>query len=1196
MDRRAHVRHPIYIEAVLASDSGLSGACRIRDFCPGGMFLSLDNVARDDRGALTTSRFEPHDRLQVRFAVNIDGAPRRFSVAAQVARRLTSGLGVAFEQPDPSTLRILQQLAAARRERMLSGTSARQQVLAILTKETRTMLAATLPGFFRQAEDDLMTAARSAQGAVDQARAFSAMTDLRQRSGRMQQDIATAVIAAIERFWSGSAPSSRDDSAVAEGTRGLQLVDKQDFEEFLVAADVVSRLEAAHKQALLELAQRLSYAIQAEVDNASNPVGPAAFAAAVRDALEPLPIRPGERSIVYRSFEAVFDAALTRFLVVLNAALKDAGVLPTLDPQVALPMRAEPSPAVTTRARAADPVVQQASPPAAPIGATSGVTDRASAPTAVPGRAVPAAVAAPVAAPGTPAGASESRSAVPAGIAPGQPQPVLLDGSAALLAPRMQRAFSAAQTLLHLTRRAASAPAAAAEAALPALSLPVDRDELVDLLSTWQRDAAAGAMLPGIEPGGAVAPALKSALGASSQIESHDGDVLEFVDGLVSAMLDDETLTATARDALRRLSLPLHKVALLEPEFLTAEDHPARQVVNQIAALPGGGDDASAEALRSAVGRIVDRILGKYGRDGRVFAGALGELQRLAREQSGLYDENVHRLVRACEEQQSLVLARRKAEGGDTVNRAQARPLPEEWLQWLARARRLVPGDRVVFQPGTPQARQATLAWTGAEYNPFVFVDERGAKAAVLNLQELAMQLRRGSAQLLGNADLPLVDRALFRTLGRMQAQVEQDAASDTVTGLPGRRVLESEIQQAPAAAAGAVRTLIWARSQSLATVAGDYGREAGEQLLRGTADQLRGFWGDARMVARAGAADFAILVDAPSASVHARARECARLLAGAAISWAGQPLCATWGLGGTEIPASGEDPGEALRTAAEAAQRALDTPERVVMIDAPRDSVAAGTRDHMSTVEAQLARGVLALRAQRMAPTRVDDPAVLCELALAIEGETVTDAVLASVVESTGRASACDRAAINAALLWIADHGAVEQHRGLYLVPLSRQSLADSRFIDYVTDCLMASHVPPGRICFVIADPSVFDPLSDARAFVRAAGEFGCRFALAGFGSVSSGYEQLRDLPVDLLVVAENYIANLAAGEAGATLLKSINEIAHFMGKRTVARAVASREILDRVRDVGVDYAIGPAVESPRYLGEVRIDVAASG
>ncbi|TFH40147.1 MAG: EAL domain-containing protein, partial [Lysobacterales bacterium] len=52
--------------------------------------------------------------------------------------------------------------------------------------------------------------------------------------------------------------------------------------------------------------------------------------------------------------------------------------------------------------------------------------------------------------------------------------------------------------------------------------------------------------------------------------------------------------------------------------------------------------------------------------------------------------------------------------------------------------------------------------------------------------------------------------------------------------------------------------------------------------------------------------------------------------------------------------------------------------------------------------------------------------------------------------------------------------------------------------------------------------------------------------------------------------------------------MVKSINEIGHVMGKKTVAEFVDSEAVLNALGVIGVDYAQGYAIGRPRPISRI--------
>jgi len=59
-------------------------------------------------------------------------------------------------------------------------------------------------------------------------------------------------------------------------------------------------------------------------------------------------------------------------------------------------------------------------------------------------------------------------------------------------------------------------------------------------------------------------------------------------------------------------------------------------------------------------------------------------------------------------------------------------------------------------------------------------------------------------------------------------------------------------------------------------------------------------------------------------------------------------------------------------------------------------------------------------------------------------------------------------------------------------------------------------------------------------------------------------------------------FVKDIASNPADEAMVHSINEIAKLFGKRTVAEFVQDEQALQRLRQIGVDYAQGYGIERP--------------
>jgi ABC-type phosphate transport system permease subunit len=78
----------------------------------------------------------------------------------------------------------------------------------------------------------------------------------------------------------------------------------------------------------------------------------------------------------------------------------------------------------------------------------------------------------------------------------------------------------------------------------------------------------------------------------------------------------------------------------------------------------------------------------------------------------------------------------------------------------------------------------------------------------------------------------------------------------------------------------------------------------------------------------------------------------------------------------------------------------------------------------------------------------------------------------------------------------------------------------------------------------------------------------------------IVTSYSYLRNLPVDYLKIDGVFVKDIMTNPSDYAVVKSINEIGHFMGKKTIAEYVEDDQVLEMLRDIGIDFAQGYGIE----------------
>jgi hypothetical protein len=142
-------------------------------------------------------------------------------------------------------------------------------------------------------------------------------------------------------------------------------------------------------------------------------------------------------------------------------------------------------------------------------------------------------------------------------------------------------------------------------------------------------------------------------LGNSSIAERMTIDVVAM---LFEFILDDQQIPAELRQHIGRLQIPMLKAAMLTPDMLQDERHPARQLLNRISSAAVATDPATpaGRQLMTEIDRVSGEILSGFESDMAVFSRALDEFERFLQAHARCDDREAARGIEAVETAEKL--------------------------------------------------------------------------------------------------------------------------------------------------------------------------------------------------------------------------------------------------------------------------------------------------------------------------------------------------------------------------------------------------------------------------------------------------------------------------------------------------------------------------------------------------------------
>jgi diguanylate cyclase (GGDEF)-like protein/PAS domain S-box-containing protein len=429
-------------------------------------------------------------------------------------------------------------------------------------------------------------------------------------------------------------------------------------------------------------------------------------------------------------------------------------------------------------------------------------------------------------------------------------------------------------------------------------------------------------------------------------------------------------------------------------------------------------------------------------------------------------------------------------------------------------------------------------------------------------------------------------------------ARLSWQASHDALTGLANRREFEARLEKALDALSRkpSAHSLMFLDLDQFKVVNDTCGHAAGDQLLKQISDLLQENLPIQNLqthglLARLGGDEFGVLLEDCDVNSAAAVAERLRLaVQELRFVWNGCVFNISASIGLVHVAEPGTIE-ETLRAADMACYMAKEKGRNRVHIYYPSDSELVQRVEEMTWVQ-KIRNGLderrFCLFAQEIRALNKDEPRHShIELLLRLrdeDGKLIQPGSFMPAAERYGLMPLIDRWVVRNAFALIASRlsGSEPARLSSCAINLSGATFGDNDFVDYVRRQFEIHQVPPGMICFEITETSAITNLPSAKQFIQALKKLGCRFSLDDFGTGMSSFSYLKHLPVDIIKIDGGFVTEMLNSKIDRAMIEMIVHIARVMGKSTVAEFVESNEILETLREIGVDYAQGYAIGKP--------------
>ncbi len=454
--------------------------------------------------------------------------------------------------------------------------------------------------------------------------------------------------------------------------------------------------------------------------------------------------------------------------------------------------------------------------------------------------------------------------------------------------------------------------------------------------------------------------------------------------------------------------------------------------------------------------------------------------------------------------------------------------------------------------------------------------------------------LERGINHMAGS--LQAAHEQMQERIDQATARLVYQANHDALTGLVNRNEFEHRLSKAIASSNqhGRTHALCYMDLDQFKVINDTCGHAAGDELLRQVALMLKDLLRERDTLARLGGDEFALLLencDLKDASEVAEA--CRNVIRQFRFKWDNRLFNIGVSIGLVMVEQGSGSMADLLSAADAACYVAKDRGRNQVHVYQLADidmSRHRGEMQWVARIHKALEDNMLRLYWQEIQPVS-EQNAAACHIEILMrmlddDGNVILPMAFIPAAERYGLMPSLDRwtieSVIKACGSTIAERFQIARKDCMFAINLSGVSLKNREFRNWLQDTLKDRPGLGELLCFEITETAAIGDLVTINDFIAELKAFGCRFALDDFGSGLSSFGYLKNLKVDYLKIDGAFVQDMAKDALDYSMVEAINRIGRNVGIKTVAEYVESKEVLDCLREIGIDYVQGDYLHRP--------------
>jgi len=181
----------------------------------------------------------------------------------------------------------------------------------------------------------------------------------------------------------------------------------------------------------------------------------------------------------------------------------------------------------------------------------------------------------------------------------------------------------------------------------------------------------------------------------------------------------------------------------------------------------------------------------------------------------------------------------------------------------------------------------------------------------------------------------------------------------------------------------------------------------------------------------------------------------------------------------------------------------------------------------------------------------------------------------------ATGRMGDIDRWVISRAIAEVGKHRA-NGHKFNFFVNIGEETLQDPELIIWICDLLRDLDVRSSWLTFQFREEEAVRNLTAVSRLVGELKQIKCRIALSGCGQLDDPQMLMQKLPLDFVLLAQDFARDLAEDKAKQERLTLFANQAQEVKVKSIVTGVEDAQALTVLWTAGVDYVQGNFLQKP--------------